>query len=145
MAGDAMRFRNPAGHAGLLTNLVSLANSLAVFFETRLHLFAAESKGAFLHLILLAAAVVGALVLLISGYVFLIVSAIFWIAQTAGVSWMTVTFCAALLHFLLALGCGLFARSQLMKPMFEASVTELKRDREWLKSVTQRQNERSTS
>ena len=56
MAGDTMRFRNPAGHAGLLNNLVSLANSLAGFFESRFGLFARESKGALVHLLLLAGA-----------------------------------------------------------------------------------------
>ena len=72
-----MRFRNPAGHAGLINNLVSLANTLAGFFETRASLFALESKTALIHLLLLAGAVVGALILLASGYVFLIVSVIF--------------------------------------------------------------------
>ena len=140
MAGDPMRFRNPAGHAGLINNLVSLANSLAGFFESRLHLFARESKGAFVHLMLLAAALIAALVLLVSGYIFLIVSAIFGIAQTTGISWIWITLSAAALHFVLALGCGLFARSRLTKPMFEVSVAELKRDREWLKSVNRTEN-----
>ena len=89
---------------------------------------------------LLAAAVIAALVLLVSGYIFLIVSAIFGLAQAAGVSWIWITLGAAGLHFVLALGCGLFARSRLTKPMFEASVAELKRDREWLKSVNRKEN-----
>ena len=135
MAGDTMRFRNPAGHAGLLNNLVSLANSLAGFFESRAGLFARESKGALVHLLLLAAALVAALVLLVSGYIFLIVSVIFGIAHATGVSWVWIALAAAGLHFVLAIGCALFAKSQLTKPMFEASVAELKRDREWLKSV----------
>lgn len=130
-----MRFRNPAGHAGLVNNLVSLANSLAAFFETRLSLFARESKGALVHLLLLAGAVVAALVLVASGYVFLIVSVIFAIAHAAGVSWVWIALGAAVLHFLLAAGCGFFAVTQLKKPMFQVSVAELKRDREWLKSV----------
>ena len=138
MAGDTMRFRNPAGHAGLLNNLASLANTLAGFFETRVNLFARESKTALLHLLLLAGAVVGALVLLASGYVFLIVSVIFGIAHAAGISWVWIALAAALLHFLLAGGCAFFAIRQLKKPMFEASVAELKRDREWLKTVDQK-------
>jgi len=135
-----MRFRNPAGHAGLINNLMSLANSLAGFFESRVHLFARESKGAFVHLLLLAGAVMAALVLLVSGYIFLIVSAIFGIAHATGISWIWITLSAAGLHFVLALGCGLFARSRLTKPMFQVSVAELKRDREWLKSVNRTEN-----
>lgn len=137
MAGDTMRSRNPAGHAGLINNLVSLANSLAGFAESRLQLFARESKGALLHLVFLAGAVMAALVLLVSGYIFLIVSAIFGIAAALHVSWIWITLCAAGLHFILAIGCGFFARRQLTKPMFESSVAELKRDREWLKGVNQ--------
>ena len=135
MAGDTMRFRNPAGHAGLVNNLVSLANSLAAFFETRLTLVARESKGALVHLLLLAGALVAALLLVGSGYIFLIVSAIFAIAHAAGVSWVWIALGAAVLHFLLAGGAAFFAVTQLKKPMFEASVAELKRDREWLKNV----------
>ena len=140
MAGDTMRSRNPAGHAGLINNLVSLANSLAGFFESRLHLFVRESKGALVHLVMLAGAVIAALVLLVSGYIFLIVSAIFGIAHACGVSWIWIALGAAGLHFVLAISCGLFARRQLTKPMFAVSVAELKRDREWLKSVNQTEN-----
>lgn len=132
-----MRFRNPAGHAGLVNNLVSLANSLAAFFETRLSLFAHESKGALVHLLLLAGGIGAAIVLVASGYVFLIVSIVFAIAHALGVSWVWIALAAAILHFLLAAGSAFFAVMQLKKPMFHASIAELKRDREWLKSVDQ--------
>jgi uncharacterized membrane protein YqjE len=140
MAGEAMRFRNPAGHAGLLNNLVALANSLAGFFESRIALFARESKTALVQIVLLTAALMAALVLLLTGYVFLIVCVIFGVAYLAGVSWVWVALAAAVLHFLLAGGCAFFAKTQLTKPMFSASRVELKRDREWLK--TQNKNER---
>lgn len=143
MAGDSMRFRNPAGHAGLLNNLLALTNALGGFFESRIGLFARESKSALIHLLLLAAALICALVLLVSGYVFLIVSVIFGIAHAAGISWVWIALAAAGLHFVLALGCALFARSQLTKPMFQYSVAELKRDREWLKTLSK--NESSTN
>ena len=134
MAGETMRFRNPAGHAGLLNNLLALVNALAGFFESRISLFARESKTALVHLLVLAASVVAALVLLASAYIFLIVSLIFGIAHAVGVSWVWIALAAAVLHFALALFCGLIARQQLSKPMFAASLAELKRDREWLKS-----------
>jgi len=135
MAGDTMRFRNPAGHAGLLNNLVSLANTLAGFFESRIGLFARESKTALVDLLLVAAGVIGGLLLLAFGYVFLLVSAVFGIAHAAGISWVWIAFGAGLLHVLMAVGCVLFAKAQLSKPMFKASVAELKKDREWLKTV----------
>lgn len=135
MAGDSMRFRNPAGHAGLLNNLVALTNALAGFFESRITLFARESKTALVQLLLIAAAVVIALTLVVSGYVFIIVSVIFGIAHAAGVSWVWIALAMGVLHFILAGGCGLFAATQIRKPMFNISVAELKRDREWLKTL----------
>ena len=137
-----MRFRNPAGHAGLLNNLVALSNALAGFFESRISLFARESKTALVQLLLIAAAVITALVLMVSGYVFIIVSVIFGIAYAADVSWVWIALAAALLHFLLAGGCGFFVMTQIKKPMFQWSIAELKRDREWLK--TQNKSESST-
>ena len=143
MAGEAMRFRNPAGHAGLLNNLLSLANSLAGVFETRISLFARESKTAAVHLLLLAGGLIGGLLLLGFGYVFLIVSAVFGVAHAAGVSWVWIAFGAGVLHLLLAAGCALFAISQLKKPMFKASVAEVRKDREWLKTQD-KQNQRTS-
>lgn len=135
MAGEAMRFRNPAGHAGLLNNLLALTNALAGFFESRIGLFAKESKTAVVHLLLLVGGLIGGLLLLAFGYVFLLVSLIFGIAHAAGISWVWIAFGAGVLHVLLALGCVFFAKTQLSKPMFKASVAELKKDREWLKTL----------
>jgi uncharacterized membrane protein YqjE len=143
MAGETMRFRNPAGHAGLLNNLLALANSLAGFFESRIALFARESRTALVHILFLAGGLIGGLLLLAFGYVFLIVSAVFAIAHTAGISWVWIAFGAGILHLLLAAGCALFGIAQLKKPMFRASVAELKKDREWLKTQD-KQNPRSS-
>jgi hypothetical protein len=46
MISDTTRSRNPAGHAGLLENLLALASALTEFFEGRFALFAQESKAA---------------------------------------------------------------------------------------------------
>lgn len=138
MAGETMRFRNPAGHAGLLNNLLSLANGLAGFFESRAGLFARESKTALVHLLLLAGAIVAALMLLAFGYVFLLVSVIFAIAHALGISWVWIALGAGVLHLFLAGGCAFFAITQLKKPMFRDSVVELKKDREWLKTLDQK-------
>jgi uncharacterized membrane protein YqjE len=135
MAGESMRFRNPAGHAGLLNNLVSLLNTLVGFFESRASLFAYESKGALVHIIVLVACLIGALVMVGFGYVFLLVSLIFAIAHALGVSWVWIAMATAGVHFVLALVCALIARSRLKQKMFESTTAELKRDREWLKQL----------
>jgi uncharacterized membrane protein YqjE len=135
MAGDTMRFRNPAGHAGLLHNLLALLNGLAGFLESRIGLFAKESKTALVQVLVLAACVIGALVLVILGYVFLIASVIAGVAHALHVSWIWITLAAAGFHFILAVGCILIARARIKHPMFDATAAELKRDREWLKNL----------
>ena len=135
MAGETMRFRNPAGHAGLLHNLLALVNDLAGFLESRLGLFAKESKTALVQVLVLVACLAGAAVLALFGYVFLIASAIAGLAHALQISWIWITLAAAGLHFILALICVLIARSRMKKSMFEATAAELKKDREWLKNL----------
>jgi uncharacterized membrane protein YqjE len=135
MAGDTMRFRNPAGHAGLLHSLLSLVNSLAGFLESRIALFATESKTALVHVLVLVGCLAGAAFLAVFGYLFLVASAIVGLAHAFHVSWVKIALVAAGLHFLLALVCVLIARSRMKKSMFEMTSTELKKDREWLKNL----------
>jgi uncharacterized membrane protein YqjE len=135
MAGQPMPFRNPAGHAGLLNNLLSLAGTLADFFETRLGLVARESKSALVHFAILGGALAAALILLLIGYLFLIASIVAEVAHGLRISWVWTSLMAAGLHFLLALACVVVARMQLKRPVFHESVNELKKDREWLKKL----------
>ena len=135
MAGETMRFRNPAGHAGLLHNLVSLVNSLIGFLESRIALFAKESKTALVHVLVLVGCLAGAAFLAVFGYLFLVASAIAGLSQALQMSWIKITLMAAGLHFVLAFICVMIARSRMHKSMFEATAAELKKDREWLKTL----------
>ena len=135
MARETMRFRNPAGRAGLLNNFVGLVNGLTGFFESRISLAAQESKAALGHVIILAGCLIGAGVMLAFGYVFLLVSAIFAIAHATGVSWVWIALGAGIFHLLLAGACAAIAVSRIKKPMFESTAAELKKDREWLKNL----------
>lgn len=130
-----MRFRNPAGHAGLLHNLLALVNDLAGFLESRIGLFAKDSKTALVQVLVLVACLAAAAVLGLFGYVFLIASGIAGVAHALHTSWIWITLAAAGLHFILALVCLLIARSRMKKSMFEATAAELKKDREWLKNL----------
>ena len=129
------RSRNPAGHAGLLENLFALASALTEFFESRFALVAQESKAALVQLLVVASCLILALVLVASGYVFLVVSAIAGLAHLAHVSWVWIALAVAVLHFVIALVLLLVARTQITKPFFRATVSELKKDREWLKNL----------
>jgi uncharacterized membrane protein YqjE len=135
MMSESTRSRNPAGHAGLLENLLALLNALAEFFESRFALLAEESKGAAVQLLILVGCVIFALLLCALGYVFLITGAVVGLAQLIGISWPWVALAAAVVHFIVALVLLLVARSRMTKPLFRATVTELKKDREWLKNL----------
>jgi uncharacterized membrane protein YqjE len=135
MAGETMRFRNPAGHAGLLHNLVSLLNSLAGFLESRIALVAKESKTALVHLLVLVACLAAAAFLALFGYIFLVASAIAALAHAFHISWVKIALMAAGLHFVLAFVCVMIARSRMHRSMFEMTSVELKKDREWLKNL----------
>ena len=135
MMSESTRSRNPAGHAGLLENLLALLNALAEFFESRFALLAEESKGAAVQLLILVGCVIFALLLCALGYVFLITGAVVGLAHLIGISWPWIALAAAVVHFIIAMVLLLVARSRITKPLFRATLTELKKDREWLKNL----------
>jgi uncharacterized membrane protein YqjE len=129
------RSRNPAGYAGLVKNLLAFVSGLADFFESRFALFAQESKAAVAQLVVMAACLILALILCLFGYIFLIASAIVGMAHLAGISWLWTAIAAAGIHFVIAIVLLLIARSRMTKPFFRAMLSELKKDREWLKNL----------
>ena len=135
MISKRSSLRNPAGHAGLLENLLALASAVTDFFESRFALFAQESKTAAVQVLILAGSVVFALLLCALGYVFLITGVVVGLAHLVGVSWPWIALTAAAAHFVFALILLLVARSRINKPLFRATLTELKKDREWLKNL----------
>ena len=135
MISESSRSRNPAGHAGLLQNLFALVNAFAEFFESRFALLAEESKSAAVQLLILAGCLVFALLLCALGYVFLITGAVVGLAHLVGISWPWIALAAAALHFIIALALLLIAWTRITKPFFRATMAELKKDREWLKSL----------
>lgn len=132
---ESTRSRNPAGHAGLLENLLALVNALAEFFESRFALLAEESKTAAVQLLILVSCLILAVVLCALGYIFLITGAVVGLAHLVGVSWPWVALAAAVVHFIVAMILLLVARSRITKPLFRATLSELKKDREWLKNL----------
>ena len=129
--------RNPAGHSGLLDSALGLISAVVAFFESRFVLLAQESKSAAVQLLILVGCIIAALALSVMGYVFLIVSAVVGLAHLLGTSWPVVALVVALLHFIIAAVLLLVARSRITKPMFRDSIDELKKDREWLKTLNQ--------
>jgi uncharacterized membrane protein YqjE len=135
MISESYRSRNPAGHAGLLQNLLALVNALAEFFESRFALLAEESKAAAVQLLILAGCIVFALLLCALGYVFLITGIVVGLAHLIGISWPWIALAAAALHFIIALVLLLIAWNRITKPFFRVSLAELRKDREWLRNL----------
>jgi uncharacterized membrane protein YqjE len=137
MSSGSLPSRNPAGHSGLLNNALGLISAVAEFFESRFILLAQESKSAAVQVLILVGCVIAALALCVMGYVFLIVSAVVGIAHLLGTSWPVVALVVALVHFIIAGVLLVVARSRITKPMFQDTRGELKKDREWLKTLNQ--------
>jgi len=137
MSSGSFPSRNPAGHSGLLDNALALISAVVAFFEGRFVLLAQESKSAAVQLLILVGCVIAALALCLMGYVFLIVSAVVGLAHLLGTSWPVVALVVALLHFIIAGVLLVVARNRITKPMFRDSIDELKKDREWLKTLNQ--------
>ena len=135
MISENPRSRNPAGHAGLLENLLALASALTDFFESRFALFAQESKTAAVQVLILVSCLILAVVLCALGYIFLITGAVVGVAHLIGVSWPWIALAAAVLHFVIAMVLLLVAHSRITKPLFRATLAELKKDRQWLKHL----------
>ena len=138
-----MRFRNPAGYPGLRANTAAFIGSVARFLETRLSLATREAKGAALRAVMLVAFLVGALVLSVMGYIFLLVFAIVGIAHLLGVSFIWVALVVAMLHFGGAILCVVLARGQMKGSFFGETGAVLKEDTEWLKNLDQGKANRS--
>ena len=143
MAFQTLRSRDPAGHGGLIGSLLALVTDFASLAESRLALCVRESKTALVQMIVLAACLLAALLFVSLGYIFLVVSIVFGVAQLVQTSWIWIALIAAGAHFLLALIAVVVARMKMSKPQFPELAAELKKDREWLKTLDV--NSRSTN
>ena len=72
------------------------------------------------------------------GYIFLVASAVVWLAGIAGVSWWWIALAGTGLHFLLAIILLLIAKARMAKPLFPITTAELEKDRQWLKNLDAR-------
>jgi len=135
MSGESTRFRHGAGPSGIFGSALRLLSALIGFIESRAALIASESKSALIQFAIAAICLIAALMLLAFGYIFLVASAIVGIAHLAHISWLWTALIAAGVHFILALLLLLIVWSRATKPVFRATVVELKEDRKWLREI----------
>src|SRR5690349_18301124 len=135
MALPPVASRDPAGHGGIIGTLLALVTDFAALAESRLALFVQESKTALIQIVILLACLLGAILFVTFGYIFLVVSAIFGIARLTDTSWIWIALIAAAIHFLLAVIAVVIAGIKGFKAPYPELSAELKKDREWLKNL----------
>lgn len=121
---------------GILSRLGILLGAKLAYVRARLELASLEGKEAALHFAMLAVLAIAVLVAFVFGYFLLVIGLVFLIARVLGGdhAWMLVLLGAAGLHFLAALIFALVMRARLARPIFSATLDELKKDQQWLKS-----------
>jgi uncharacterized membrane protein YqjE len=135
MAGETAPSQNRPRQTGFIGSLIALASALADFFESRTALLATESKAALVQFLVAAVCLAAAVLFFAFGYIFLLATVVVAIAHAAHASWLWVALAAAGLHFVIALIFLLIAGSGIRRPLFRATMAELKKDREWLKHL----------
>jgi uncharacterized membrane protein YqjE len=127
--------RNPAGHAGLIDNAISFFSAFFAYVETHAALLASESKAALLKLVTVVAFGLGALIAVVFGYIFVLVSLVVGIAHRTGIFWIWIALITGLLHIGVAAVCVFLAKSTLRSRLYAETRVELKRDQAWLKTL----------
>ncbi len=121
---------------GLFRHLAALLGAKLEYVRARLQLAGLEGKEAAVHLAVLIGLALGALVVVIFGYLFFVIAVVFLIAWACGGgnAWIWVTLGAAFVHFIAAAVLALVAKVKLSTPLFAATLDEFRKDQEWLKT-----------
>jgi len=132
--------RRAAADAGFFGRLSGILAAVATYLRARLQLAGIEAKEAMVHYAIVAALGIGSLVVVVFGYFFFVLFAVFGVSWLIGGehTWIWVTLGAAVVHFALAAGLVFAARAKLSTPMFTATLEEFKKDNQWLTSTTAR-------
>jgi uncharacterized membrane protein YqjE len=123
---------NPAGAGGLVDHLRELCAAGAEYAQARLALAGMETKEALIHFGIIIALCVGAVAVLVFGYLFFCIALTLLIAQLLGIAPGWVVLALAVLHFVVAGGAIGIAVMRLKTSVFEGTLAELKKDQLWL-------------
>jgi len=123
-----------AADPGLSGHLLALLASLAGYIRARLELAGIEGKDAAAIYLKVAVLLFVAILFLTFGYAFLWIGLIALIAAFSHLPWGWLVLSAGVIHLLGALGCTLIIWRLWKKPVFAATLEELRKDQEWLNS-----------
>jgi uncharacterized membrane protein YqjE len=132
MPGPVTPEERPAGDAGLIEHVRSLAASFAGYLHARFRLAGLESREAFAHYLKIILWAAAAVLTVVFGYLFFGVALVFLVAHLLHCHWVPVMLGFGALHFAFAFVCLLIVRKKLPEPVFNATINEFKKDQEWL-------------
>jgi uncharacterized membrane protein YqjE len=126
--------RRTAEAEGLWGHLAGLLGAKLAYLRARAELAGIEGREAAIHYGLALGLAVGAVVLLVFGYFFLVLAAVFAVAWICGGGnvWIWVLLGAAVLHLVAAGGLILAVRMKIARPIFTATLDEFRKDQAWL-------------
>jgi uncharacterized membrane protein YqjE len=139
------RFESPgAGESGAggFAGALGLLAAAWKYFQARLELAGLESREAAAIYLKSAVILAGGLVVVVFGYFFFCLGAVFAIASAlgGGVAWIWVTFAAALLHFAVAIALLWKVKRLVSQPVFSTTMDEFRRDQSWLNATIAKNN-----
>ncbi len=140
MPGTTDRPRD-ARSQGVFEHVAGFSSAFADYLRLRLVLAGMEAKDAAINYAIVAALGIGALVVIVFGWLFFCIALVFAIAALIPGEhpWIWVMFGMALLHFAAAIVAGVLARSKIGTPVFTDTLNEFKKDQQWLTPTTARQ------
>jgi uncharacterized membrane protein YqjE len=129
-----MTVDTPAGgqSGSLLEHLREFFAAGLEYLQARLALAGIEAREAFLHFAIIIALLAAAVAVAVFGYLFLCIAATLLIAEALNISPGWVILVLAVFHFALAAGAILFAIARIKTAVFAATLSELKKDQQWL-------------
>lgn len=132
MAAPGNPEQNPAGYHGFAENLLGLLGSASGYLHARLKLLQLESKEVLVHVLVMAFLLGAAVALVFLGYIFLIGALVMLVYAWTGIDWPWVLLAFGGGHLILAFALVLAARARFTRKMFEETLHQLRRDKEWL-------------
>jgi uncharacterized membrane protein YqjE len=121
---------------GFFRHFAGLIGAKMAYLRARLALAGIEGKEAAVHYAIILGLAIGALILVLFGYFFVIFALVFLVAWACGGgnAWIWVTLGAGLLHVGGALALLVIAKAKLSQPMFTATLDEFRKDQECLRT-----------
>ena len=123
---------SPYGKPGLGSLAGSVLESILAYLDARVSLFKLESKEASGNLVRRALLLVIAAIFLIFGYFIAITAGISLAATRLETPWEYIALGTAAAHASLGILALLIARTRFSRPLFEHTLKEIEKDRQWL-------------